>query len=310
MKIVNNKNVIYTFKPKMASVERVRLGERFRLKLNDGFQGQIKSEFQKYHDIDESKIGPATGPVFIEGAKPGDLLKIEILDIDVGSEGVALIMPGEGVLGSKVARTSIRLMPVKNGHLGFGDLLIPVRPMIGIIGVAPSSAEGEFSTLVPWKHGGNMDTTDIGTGSTLFLPVSQEGALLAVGDCHAAMGDGEVGVSGCEIAAAVTLSVDLIKGKATAWPLLETSDYTMVVASGITLEEAIINAVDTSTEYLRGGLGISWEDAYILSSLVVDIKISQVVNPRKTVRAAIPKSLLKTDSIINSAPSQHEMFKK
>ena len=153
-----------------------------------------------------------------------------------------------------------------------------------------------------------MDTTDISVGSTLFLPVNQEGGLLAVGDCHAVMGDGEVGVSGCEIAATVTLKVNLIKGKATEWPLLEKSDYTMVIASGGTLEEAIFNAVDTTTKYLQRGLKLSWEDAYILSSLVVDLKISQVVNSMKTVRAAIPKSLLETELIIKSNSLLPEIY--
>lgn len=302
MKIIDNANVIYTFEPEMTAVDKVKPGECFRIRLADGFLGQIKDEIQEYHDIDESKIGPATGPVYVEGAEPGDLLQVEILDIEIGSEGVAVIMPGEGVLGKRVVKPFIRLMPVINGHIRFCDSLIPVRPMIGIIGVAPSRAEGEFSTLIPWKHGGNMDTTDLGVGSILFLPVSQEGALLAVGDCHAVMGDGEVGVSGCEIAAVVTLRVDLIKRKATVWPLLETGDCTMVIASGVTLEEAIFNAVDTATRCLQKSLKISWEDAYILSSLVVDLKISQVVNSMKTVRAAIPKSLLETGVLIKSNP--------
>ena len=123
---------------------------------------------------------------------------------------------------------------------------------------------------------------------------------MAIGDCHAIMGDGEVCVTGCEIAAEVTLKVDLIKGKATTWPLLETDKYTMVIASGDTLEEATFNATNQTVEYLQKSLMLSWEDAYILSSLLGDKKISQVVNPKKTVRAAIPKFLVKTDLLIDS----------
>ncbi|HOL16125.1 MAG TPA: acetamidase/formamidase family protein [Bacillota bacterium] len=292
--------MIYSFRPEMACVDKVKPGDTFKVKTNDCFFGQITSEAQDIHAIDMSKVNPATGPIYVEGAEQGDLLKVEVLDIEVDSQGVACILPGEGLLENRVAKPHIRVMPVKDGRVQFGDLLIPIKPMIGVIGLAPSHAEGEWPTDTPWKHGGNMDTTDIAKGSALFLPVSQRGALLALGDCHALMGDGEVGVSGCEIAAEVTLRVDLIKGKAASWPLLETGDYTMVIASGDTLEEATFNAVDETVKYLQKALALSWEDAYILSSLVVDIKINQVVNPKKTIRAAIPKSLIKTDLIINS----------
>ncbi len=300
MKVIDNNKVIYSFKPEMTFVDKVKPGETFKIKTNDCFLGQIQDESIGYSDIDDSKINAATGPIFVDGAEPGDLLKVEVLGIDIDSKGVALIIPREGVLGHKVIKPWTRVMPIIDGYLQFGDLLIPVRPMIGVIGVAPSHTEGECPTDTPWKHGGNMDTTDICEGSTLFLPVRQKGALLAVGDCHAVMGDGEVCVTGCETAAEVTLKVDLIKEKAAVWPLLETNDYTMVIASGDTLEEATFNAVNETTKYLQKGLTLSWEDAYILSSLVVDIKISQVVNPKKTVRAAIPKLLIKTDLIIDS----------
>lgn len=274
---------------------RVEGGETFKVRTHDCFQGQIKSESQDYDaTVDESKTNPATGPIFVEGAEPGDLLRVDILELDLVSPGVTLLLPGEGVLGKKVAKPYIRVLPLVDDHLEFGQLSIPVRPMIGVMGVAPSHAEGEWPTFTPWKHGGNLDTADLGEGSALYLPVRQRGALLALGDCHAIMGDGEVGCSGLEVAAEVTLKVDLIKGKAAIWPLLETSNHRMIIASGETLEEATCSAIDEATEYLRRGLALSWEDAYILAGLVVDVKISQVVNPKKTVRAAIPRSLIET----------------
>lgn len=183
-----------------------------------------------------------------------------------------------GVLGGRVAEPHIRVIPVNNGCIEFEGVSIPARPMIGVMGVAPSLDEGEWPTFTPWKHGGNLDTADLGEGSALFLQVRQKGAL---GDCHAIMGDGEVGCSGLEVAARVTMKVDLLKGKATVWPLLETSNHLMIIASGGTLEEATCSAIDEATKYLQRGLALSWEDAYILASLVVDVKISQVVNPKK-----------------------------
>lgn len=299
IKTIDSDHVIYSFKPEMASVARIEPGETFRVSTHDCFQGQIKSEYQDYATVDESKTNPATGPIFIEGAEPGDLLRVDILDIDVVSPGVTLLLPEEGVLGKKVARPYIRVLPLAGGSIEFEKLTIPVRPMIGVMGVAPSHEEGEWPTFTPWKHGGNLDTADLGKGSTLFLPVRQKGALLALGDCHAIMGDGEVGCSGLEVAARVTLKADLIKGNASVWPLLETSNHLMIIASGETLEEATCSAVDEATKYLQRGLALSWEDAYILASLVVDVKISQVVNPKKTVRAAIPGSLIQIGSIIS-----------
>lgn len=300
MKIIDNSKVIYSFKPEMDFIEKIQAGETFKIKTNDCFLGQIKDESKGFKDIDDSKINPATGPIFVEGAEIGDLLKVEIISIELGNAGVALLIPGEGVLGDKVKDPVTHIMEVKDGYVSFNELLIPIRPMIGVIGLAPSKKDGEWPTDIPWKHGGNMDTTDIIEGTTLYLPVRQKGGLLALGDCHAIMGDGEVSVTGCEISAEVTLKVDVIKEKATTWPLLETDKYTMVIASGDTLEDAVKNATNQVVTHLETSLNLSWEDAYILTGLVVDFKISQVVNPKLTVGGTIPKYLLKTESLINS----------
>lgn len=145
-----------------------------------------------------------------------------------------------------------------------------------------------------------MDIKDIKAGSTLYFPVNQEGALLALGDCHALMADGEVCFTGLEIPAEVTLEVDLIKNKSVKWPLLETDEYTMVVASGDNLDHAVYEATSNAVEYIKNSLGIEWEEAYILASLSVDLKISQLVDPKITVRAAIPKYLVATEKLIDS----------
>lgn len=300
MKTIDNNRVIYSFKPKMEFIEKVKLGEIFKVKTNDCFLGQIKSESLGFEDIDNSKINPATGPIFIEGAEIGDLLKVEILKIEIDKEGVALLIPGEGILGDKVKKSETRILKIEDGYVKFNELSIPIRPMIGVIGLAPAEEEGEWATDVPWKHGGNMDTTDITEGTNLYLPVRQKGGFLALGDCHAIMGDGEVSITGGEIGAEVTLRVDIIKEKIITWPLLETNKYTMVIASGDTLEDATINATDQVVKHLQTSLDLTWEDAYILTGLAVDFKISQIVNPKLTVRGTIPKYLLKTRVLIDS----------
>ncbi len=172
--------------------------------------------------------------------------------------------------------------------------------MIGVIGVAPSEEDGPQPTDSPWKHGGNMDTTDIRAGSTLYFPVNQKGALLALGDCHAIMGDGEICFTGLEVPAEVTLEIDLIKDKTIKWPLVETDEYTMVISSGDNLDEAVYEATSQAVNHIKDSLDIEWEDAYILASLTVDLKISQVVDPKMTVRAAIPKHVVSTEKLLES----------
>ena len=135
-----------------------------------------------------------------------------------------------------------------------------------------------------------MDTTDITEGSTLYLPVAADGAMLALGDLHAVMGDGEVCVTGLEIPGQVSLELEVIKNKKIEWPILETKYSIQVIASDESLEEASRLALESMIDLVEKNLDLSFEDAYILSSLAVDLKISQVVNPKNTARAAIKKS--------------------
>jgi len=158
--------------------------------------------------------------------------------------------------------------------------------MIGVIGVAP--AEGSYPTGTAYRHGGNMDAKEIVAGSTLYLPVAQTGALLALGDVHAVMGDGEVCVSACEVDADVTVDVGLIKGARVAWPMLELADSVFVFVSLETIDEALTEATRQAVALLRAARELSHEDAAMLASLAVDIGISQLVDPNKTAKARVP----------------------
>lgn len=300
MKIIPADKVIYKFTPDMEAIASVLPGETIKVIANDCFFQQIYSEEQVLKEIDYDRLNPATGPIYVEGAEPGDLLKVKIIDIDVKNKGVAAVVPNEGVLGDQVTKPIIRIIEVEDNHAVFHGVKIPISPMIGVIGVAPKEEDGEWSTDSPWKHGGNMDTKDIKAGSTLYFPVNQEGALLALGDCHAVMGDGEICFTGLEVAGEVTLEIDLIKNRTVKWPLLETDEYTMILASGNNLDEAVYEATTQAVNYIKNSLGIEWEDAYILASLAVDLKISQLVDPKITARAAIPKYVVSTEKLIDS----------
>ena len=299
-KVVSRDNAIYHFCPTMVPIKMIRPGEIISIETNDCFRQQITSEDQAFLGLDHETLNPATGPVYVEGAEPGDLLRIEIMEIDVDNKGVVVIAPGEGILGDQIRDPLIKVVNIVNNKALLCGTALPIKPMIGVIGVAPRSECGKWATETPWKHGGNMDTKDILAGSTLYLPVNQKGALLALGDCHAIMGDGEICFTGLEVPATVTLKIDFVKNKTSQWPLLETSRETMVIVSGDDLEQAVYVATDQATNLIKDGLQIKWAEAYILAGLVVDIKISQVVNPKVTVRAAIPNFVISTEQIIES----------
>jgi amidase len=300
MKTISGSQVIYRFTYNMEPIESVLPGEVFKVETNDCFFQQITREDQVLTEIDYDKLNPATGPIYIEGAEPGDLLKIKILDIAVAGKGISATVPDEGALGDQVTKSTVRIINIEDGYAILEGIRVPIEPMVGVIGVAPKEEDGQLPTEVPWKHGGNMDTKDIKKGSTLYLPVNQKGALLALGDCHAAMGDGEICFTGLEVPAVVTLEVDVIKGKNIEWPLIETDEYTAVIASGDNLDEALYSAASEAVKHLKNGLNLTWEDAYILAGLSVDMRISQVVDPKKTIRATIPKNILPTEKIIHS----------
>lgn len=300
MKTILNKDVVYKFENNMKSVDRISAGDTVKFEANDCWTQQITSEDQLVSEIDYDILNPATGPVYIEGAEPRDTLKIYIKSIDIKGKGSALAVPNEGVLGDKVSKSRTRIIDIKDGYALFNNIKIPISPMIGVIGVAPAKEDGGWTTDTPWKHGGNMDTTDIKEGNTLYLPVNQKGGLLALGDCHAVMGDGELCFTGLEIPAMVTLTVEVIKNKKINWPIIETENHNMIIASGKTLDEAIYTGTDEAVSLLMKGLNFDWEDAYILASLVVDLKISQVVDPTMTIRATIPKNILSTEKLFES----------
>lgn len=292
MKFITSDKVIYAFKPNMEPIQKILPEEIVEVETNDCFSNQIKNEEQLIDEIDFSRINPATGPIYVEGAEAGDVLKIEILKIALPNQGVVATIPNEGILGSAVNQAQTRIVKIENKTCHFKNISIPAKPMIGVIGVAPSQEDGEYPTGTPWKHGGNMDTTDISEGSILYLPVNQKGALLALGDCHAVMGDGEVCVTGCEISSKVTLKTSIIKSNFLEWPMIETNSSLAVITSGDTVDETVKEATRCAVDLLSKGLNLSWNDAYMLASLVMDIKVSQVVDPKKTIRASIPKEIL------------------
>ncbi len=280
---------IFAFTPNLQPVAAFGPGEVFEVECQDSCGGQIRSEADLLSKIDLNHVNGATGPIEIVGARPGDTLRLDVLDVRVDKEGYVGIEPKLGVLGDRVAQAKTRIVPLRGGFARFSqDLRLPIAPHVGTIGVA--TAGQTFSTFYPGEHGGNLDTREIRAGSTLYLPVFQLGGLLALGDLHALMADGEVCVTGIEIGGTVRLRPDVVPELGLKRPLVETGEAWLALASAPDLDEAARIATADAVDLLARGRGMAWEDAYMLASLVCDLRISQDVDPYRTCTVVIPKT--------------------
>lgn len=270
---------------------RVPDGARIELETADCFSGQVSGPDDSLGAVAWDQINPATGPVYVEGARPGDVLAVKVERIEVAVQGVMAVSDEFGVLADRFSGTECWLVPIADGMARLGDgVEVPVRPMIGVLGVAPAGAA--VPTGTPGSHGGNMDTTLIGEGATVYLPVSAQGALLAAGDLHAAMGDGEICGTGVEVAGRVTLRVTVRRDLEIVNPVVATPQAIATVASAPTLDEAAVLATRDMADLLGARLGLSPAVATMLMSAAGDLQVSQVVDPLKTARFALPKSVL------------------
>lgn len=281
-------NHFFAFSKDHVPVLRINSSDRVRIQTMDCFSNQIRREEDTLETIDWERVNPATGPIFIEDAQPGDVLKVTIEKIDVGPVGVMATGEGMGVFGSYFKGMSKRLIPIEGEWALFNERLrFRLNKMIGVIGVAPSKDPVNCGT--PGSHGGNMDTKLIGEGSSVLLPVFTQGALFGTGDVHAAMGDGEVGVTGVEIDALLTLNFEVIKGMQLNNPMVETRDVVSCIASAENLEEAALQAARDMYAFLLDKTGLAGEDLAMLLSAVGDLQVSQIVDPLKTARFTLNK---------------------
>ena len=266
----------------------IKSGDIVEIQTMDCFSGQIQIGSGKLSEIDFNMINPATGPIYIEGASEGDTLKVTIKKIETGSSGVLCTGEGQGVLGDIMEGLTEKIIPLDAVNAGFcGGLNLPLNKMVGVIGVAPK-AEG-ISSRLPGSHGGNMDNKMITEKSIVFFPVFTDGALFALGDVHAAMGDGEVGGSGIEVTAKVTVKLEIVKDIKLVNPYLENKRLISTIASAPSLEEAVRAAVYDMDNLLTTKLPLDSNDRSMLLSQAGNVEICQVINSLKTVRFNFPK---------------------
>ncbi len=289
MKTITRNYITHILSKDNPPCERIRAGETVTFETYDCFTNQFLPEEATFENVVRKPGNPATGPLFIEGAMPGDMLKIDILDIVLGPVGVVMLGPGSGSEKEFFSQKTLKRIPVIDGFAHYSEQLkLPITPMIGVIGVAPGG-DG-VSTITPMDHGGNMDCTQIRKGVTLYLPVFTEGALLSLGDFHAIMGDGEVEDCGLEIEGKAVLRVDVVKNRnCVPYPMIETSEKLITIASAEDVEAAWRKAVRQMYDFLKERIGLDDKDAGMLLTMAGDLVICQTVNPMKTVRMEFPR---------------------
>jgi acetamidase/formamidase len=238
---------------------------------------------------------PMTGPIFVEGAEPGDSLEVRLVAIDfLHPFGVAAFSPGGGVLPSDFPYAQLRVLRWQTGakSVEFGPgVRLPLTPFFGSIGVAPPVLSGRLSSTPPGWHGGNLDNKDLVAGSVLYLPVHVSGALLSIGDGHGMQGDGEVTGTALETSLRGTIEIRVRKGQRLRWPRAETPTHYMAMGLDPDLDEATRLATREMVDYFVAEKRLSLDDAYILCSLAADLRVTQAVDGTKGIHALVPKSI-------------------
>lgn len=290
---LDDSHVLFAFDGTLEPALSIASGESVRIRTKDCFSNQLQKPEDTLDEINWDAINPATGPVYVEGAVAGGALKVEIEDIELDAQTASCTGKDEGVYGDKLAGWSTRLCAIEGEELVWNETLrIPLNPMIGVIGVAPAGEPVNCGT--PGSHGGNMDNTAIGKGAVLYFPVAVDGALFGCGDMHAVMGDGEVSVSGAEVAGYATVKLTALPDLQLVDPVIETATHFGIIASAESLDAAADRAVHEMVELVHARTGVDEAELVMLLSLVADVQVCQMVDPEKTVRFMMPKYVLES----------------
>lgn len=288
---LDDSKTLFSFDKDLKPVLKVPSGETVRIRTKDCFGNQLQGPEDQLSEIDWEAINPATGPIYVEGAVAGGTLKVHIDNIELDAQTSSCTGKDEGVCGDRFSDWATHFCKVEDGKVVWDERLsIPVAPMIGVIGVAP---EGEpVNCGTPGKHGGNMDNTAIAAGATLYFPVAVDGALFGCGDMHAVMGDGEVSVSGAEVAGYATVTLTALPELSVPNPLIENDTHFGIIVSAESLDKAAELAVQQMVDLLASRTNESEADLVMLLSLVADVRVCQMVDPEKTVRFMVPKYVI------------------
>jgi acetamidase/formamidase len=303
----------YTYAASYQPVDRLKSGDILETYTVDCFGNAIK----KPGDTLSMATGdnPLTGPFYIEGAEPGDTLAVKILEIKVDSDqGIGALAPGFGAINSTNYTPMINppipekiwFYPIDHAtntatfHALDSKFSVkfPLHPFFGCIGVAPAGGEAR-SSVVPEAFGGNMDSPEASVGNTVYLPVNVSGAMLFLGDGHAAMGDGEIAGTALEVPLRSRVQVLVIKGKKIAWPRFENDEYIMTVGAYRPLDDALRIAFTELVAWIHNDYGLSQLDSYELLSKVGEIHLNEMVDPNYVIVAKVKKKFLPSPKAVS-----------
>lgn len=286
----------------VASGDRVRVetmvaGGLQRLRLAGASEAEIPASLKLVEERVTARgpgAHPLTGPIFVDGAQPGDTLEVHIAAIEyLHTFGVNAFSPGTGILPDEFPYAGLKLLRWQPGadRVEFAPgVTLPLAPFFGSIGVAPPALTGRISSRPPGWHGGNLDNKDLVVGSTLYLPVHVPGALLSVGDGHARQADGEVTGTALETSLRGTFDVRVRKGQRLRWPRAETPTHYIAMGLNEDLDEAARLAVREMIDFLVTERHMTRDDAYVLCALAADLHVTQAVDATKGVHASLAKS--------------------
>ncbi|MBT8185581.1 MAG: acetamidase/formamidase family protein [Eudoraea sp.] len=281
--------------PPVLTVPSVSVIERFTYEATGG-QLNINSTTADVKNVDMDKVHTLTGPVYIDGAEAGDVLAVELLDLEPGDWGWTAMEPGFGFLAGEHESELFKTYELdkKNNLVQFSEKVqIPLKPFAGVMGVAPDTT-AMLNTIPPRANGGNMDDPHLVKGVTVYFPVFVKGALFSIGDTHAVQGLGEVVGTAVECDMRVRFRLTVIKDRSIAEPQYETEEYYATTGFATTIDEAAKKATRYMVEHISKSYDMSWDESYMLCSLIGDLKIAEVVDePHMLVTMHIPKSVFK-----------------
>jgi amidase len=283
---ISRSNRVFTYAADHAPCATIAPGETVIVETTNAFGDQKLEPGDTLDVLDFDECDPLTGPLYIDGAEPGDSIAVHIEHIELIGTGVQGVIPNFGVL--EWERMPLHFFTPEDGRIRWlRGIEIAIRPNLGAMGVAP--ATGAVPSIEPGDHGGNQDAKHVCAGSAVHFPVFHPGALLFMGDCHQIQGDGELCGVAPETDAEVTFHVELMQGKPIRRPRIVTADRFMALASAKTLEDAVKVAVRDTVDLLVEEKGLTEDEAYLLITIKGDIEICQVVDPLVTVRVAMDR---------------------
>lgn len=288
---IEKNNVHFSFSPNEKPVAYAKDGDAVKFCCQDCYSEQILEDGFDFSNVNMKRNNPATGPLYIHGAQPGDVLRIEVLNMELSSEGSMCARTGAGIY--EIAGCHCRKFHIVNGNILFdNDIRIPIQPMIGVIGTAP--ANKSVPTQTPGEHGGNLDIKDLGIGSLLYLPVNVQGALLSMGDIHAVQGDGETVICALEMSGEITVKIDVLKNRIDIpTPFIITKEKYLTTSANESLDVCSKMAARKMHEFLQQHSELTDAQSGLLLSLVGNLRISQIVNPAKGCIMEFPVGLAK-----------------